>query len=224
MSITHLGSFVRHAASSAVLLLGLASLAGCGTTVVGGGGANEGGGGQAASSTGQGLGGSTSTASAPAMPAMAITRAQLEVLLEDSGYGSGGSFDPDELFLKLSDIGVSCGEASVLLPCGFHWSVSISLPPALQAVGVYDLESPQITAGKSETSELHEDPIDEEDCSWGGGGISGTLEILAIDDSSVHFRLTVSNSIVETDPSGEYVARAALSVKGAFTQTSCSRM
>jgi hypothetical protein len=205
MSITHLAS-VRQSVSAAVLLLGLASLAGCGTTVVGGGGADEGGGGQAASSTGQGLGGSTSTSSTPEMLAMAITRAQLEVLLDTGYFTSGGGFDPDELFLKLSDIGVSCGEASVLLPCGFHWSVSISLPPALQAVGVYDLESPQITAGKSETSELHEDPIDAEDCAWGGGGLSGTLEILAIDDSTVHFRLTVSNSIAETDPSGEYVA------------------
>ncbi len=212
MSITPVTSSLRRGFSSPVLLIGLASLAGCGTTIVGGGD-DEGGGGQAASSTGQGLGGSTSTSTAPAMPAMAITRAQLDVLWDDTGSGdvsssSGGGLDPNDLFLKLSDLGVSCGEAYVQLSCGFHWSATIGVPPALQAVGVYDLESPELSqySSMSETWDLHEDPYGPEDCVWGGGSMSGTLEILAIDDSEVHFRLTTSDTHWETDPSGEYVA------------------
>jgi hypothetical protein len=92
-------------------------------------------------------------------------------------------------------------------PCFSPLSL-FGVPPALQAVGIYDLESPELSqySGIAETWDLHEDPYGPDDCAQGFGAVSGTLEILAIDDSAVRFRVTLVDSVWKTDPSGEYVA------------------
>ncbi|WP_437586700.1 hypothetical protein [Sorangium sp. So ce1000] len=149
-------------------------------------------------------------------PAVALTRAQLDVLWDQywesqgdvgTGSGSGGAaLDPNDLFLRASDLGVSCGSPTTQLSCGGHWQVSIALPSAYQQVGVYDLEDPALSiySFMSETGELNSPQPD--DCPWGGGSFGpGTLEILAIDDAEVRFRLTMG-SFWEADPSGEYTA------------------
>lgn len=213
MSTSKLAGMLRAALYPPCLLLGLGMTAGCGSTINGSSG-DEGGGGSEGSPTTSGLGGGTSSSTAPTMSAMALTRAQRDALWEEENGGdtasssSAGGLDPNDLFLMASDVGVSCGEAYVDLPCGFHWSVGIGVPPALQAVGVYPLDGAELSqySLRSETSALHDDPQGPDDCAVGFGPLSGTLEILAIDETAVHFRLTVSDDLWDTDPSGEYVA------------------
>ncbi|MDC0678169.1 hypothetical protein [Sorangium atrum] len=154
-----------------------------------------------------------------ALPAVALTRAQMDVLWDrywesqgdvggssGSGGGDGPALDPDDLFLRASDLGVSCGSPTTQLRCGGHWQLSIVLPSAYQQVGVYDLEDPALISYShmSETGEPYSPRPD--DCPWGGGSFGpGTLEILSIDNAEVRFRLTVG-SLWDTDPSGEYTA------------------
>ncbi|WP_433926505.1 hypothetical protein AB3662_26665 [Sorangium cellulosum] len=151
------------------------------------------------------------------LPAIALTRAQQDVLWDeywasqdDVGAGSTGSgdvaLDPNDLFLRVSDLGESCGAPMARLTCGGHWEMRLVLPSAYQRVGVYDLEDPGLMyySGMSVTGEPHAPGSDE--CGGGGGSIGpGTLEILAIDEAEVRFRVTF-NGFWDVDPSGEYTA------------------
>jgi len=146
-----------------------------------------------------------------------MTRAQNDILWEEywnendkSGttVAAGGTptLNPNDLFLMFSDMGASCDSPTVNVPCGNHYRVTIVLPPALQAVGVYDLKSPEITFYSStwETGPL--DSTGPDGCSQGGGSIlGGTLEILSIDASEVHFKVEL-DPFWDTNPDGEYTA------------------
>ncbi|MGK3968448.1 hypothetical protein WMF38_30240 [Sorangium sp. So ce118] len=200
-------------------------LAACDVTILGGG-ANDGGatdpdepsgeGGSAGHDGCGGAGGNIDPGNT--LPAVALTRAQLDVLWDEywenqgdveSGVSTGGGeaeLDPNDLFLRASDLGVSCGSPTTKLTCGGHWQLSIGLPSAYQQVGVYDLQDPGLIlySMMSETGEPNSSVPD--DCPWGGGSIGrGTLEILAIDEVEVRFRVTV-DWFWESDPSGEYTA------------------
>ena len=152
-------------------------------------------------------------------PAVAMTRAQLDVLWNEyweehtsssvstTTTGGGSDLDPNDLFIQIADVGASCNSPSVELDCGGHWNVSIGIPPALQYPGVYDLEDPALSlySFMSETGQPHSPAPD--DCSWGGGSLGpGTLEIVSISESEIHFKLTLLPFIWESDPSGEYTA------------------
>jgi hypothetical protein len=201
---------MNNAVRSLFLLAPLA-LAACTTTVIGGGTGGGGGDTVTRPTTGGSVGGGLSS--------VAMTRAQNEAAWDaywaahptQSGSAvssGGGGLDPNDLFLLASDLGSACGSPTTDLTCGGHWSFAIVLPPSLQAVGVYDLNDPALVqySTMSETGQpygMGGDP----DCSWGGGSFvgGGTLEILSIDASAVHYRLTMSNPF-EVDPSGEYTA------------------
>ncbi|WP_437284248.1 hypothetical protein [Sorangium sp. So ce406] len=152
------------------------------------------------------------------LPAIALTRAQQDVLWDEywasqddvgtssSAGGGEAALDPDDLFLRVSDLGESCGSPMAHLTCGGHWELRIVLPSAYQHVGVYDLEDPGLMyySGMSMTGEPHAPGSDE--CGGGGGSLGpGTLEILAIDEAEVRFRITV-NGFWDVDASGEYTA------------------
>lgn len=201
-------------------------LAACDVTFIDGG-TNDGGGtdpvdpssGEGGSAGHAGCGGSDGGAEpVDTLPAVALTRAQMDVLWEEywasqddvgtSGSTGGGDveLDPNDLFLRASDLGVSCGSPTTKLTCGGHWALSIVLPSAYQHVGVYDLEDPGLThySMMSATGEPYSPRPD--DCPWGGGTIGrGTLEILAIDEAEVRFRVTL-HGLWDADPSGEYAA------------------
>lgn len=151
--------------------------------------------------------------------AVAMTRAQLDVLWDEywdeqgepgtssSSSGGGGALDPNDLFIQISDMGASCGSPTVELSCGGHWSLSLALPPAYQAVGIYDLEDPQLAqySSMSETGEPYSPAPD--DCGWGGGSLgSGTLEVVSIDEQSIEIVVTMDQSFWNVDPSGTYTA------------------
>lgn len=212
-------------ARSLPLLVASLVLAACGNTIVYGGGSGDvdqdtttataGGGG----STGEG-GSTGSSSSEPQVPAVALTRAQNDIIWEEyweshdpsgGSTSSGGSqnLDPNDLFLHLSDLGVSCGSPTVDLPCGGHHELTLVLPPAFQQVGEYDLEDLQLVAYSimSESGTLNSP--DPEDCprAWGGGSLgSGTLKIISIDQTEVRFRVKLTSGLWESDPSGEYTA------------------
>jgi hypothetical protein len=192
------------------LLLGSILLAACGTVVSGGGGEGE-------------QNPTSSTGDAPddtVRPAVAYTRAQNDVLWDEywasqgssgggstSGGSGGDNLDPNDLFLRISDMGVMCSSPATDLSCGGHYELTLVLPPALQKVGVYDLEDPQLVAysSMSETGDLNS--ADPEDCPGGGGSLGqGSVEIIAINDAEVRFKVSMGGSIWSTDPSGDYTA------------------
>lgn len=195
------------------LLLASFLLVACGNVVIGGGGP-----GATSSAGGTGGGGSTAPGTgAPTLPAVALTRAQNDILWDEywsthdpSGTttsSGGGNLDPNDLFLHLSDVGVSCGSPSVDLPCGGHYEMTLVLPPSLQQVGIYPFDNPELVkySGIWETGDLYSS--DPEDCSSGGGSLfGGSLEILSIDPTEVHFKVTSTSGVSDTNPSGEYTA------------------
>ncbi len=170
---------------------------------------------------GSGNGPSSSTGVVPGdgdALAVALTRAQNDILWEEywsthdpsgsSSSGGGGNLNPNDLFLRLSDLGASCQSPTTELTCGGHWQLSLVLPPALQQVGVYDLESAELTAYSYMSEMGQPNSPAPEDCPWGGGSTGpGTLEILAIDETEVHFKVQFAGGgIWSSDPSGEYTA------------------
>ena len=147
--------------------------------------------------------------------AVALTRAQIDALRDAEPEtntvtattgGNLPALEPADLFLKISDLGAACDEAYTQLSCGGHWSLSIALPPEYQAVGVYELGDSKISqySMMSETTESYSTP---EDCGWGGGTIGeGTIEVLAIDEGEVRFRIDMQSTFLEVNPNGEYTA------------------
>jgi hypothetical protein len=126
-----------------------------------------------------------------------------------TGTGGGIEPDPNEIILEVSDLALmACDIYPVRVPCGGHWKLSFTLPAAYQQVGVYNLDDPALHGSVFETFESYDSQPDS--CGMGGGTFfgfaSGTLEILAIDDAEVRFRLAVEGSPMERDPSGEYTA------------------
>jgi hypothetical protein len=150
--------------------------------------------------------------------AVAMTRAQLDVLWDEywqqqggasgssSSSGGGGGLNPDDLFIRISDLGATCSSPTTELSCGGHWQVSIALPPAYQAPGIYDLEDVRISSysSMSETGQLYS--ADPDDCAFGGGSLgTGTIEVLSTTESEIELVLTM-DTFFESDPSGTYKA------------------
>ncbi len=191
-----------------LFLLAPLALAACGTTIVNGGGTG-----------GDGVGGGDGGGDVgTGVAAVAMTRAQNDAAwaaywaANPPGSGSttssgGGGLNPNDLFLHVSDLGVSCSLPLTELSCGGHWDLTIVLPPAYQAVGVYDLEDPGLLQYSVLTSTGQPNGSGGDlDCSWGGGSIgSGSVEILSIDASEVRFRVNVVDPF-DANPSGEYTA------------------
>lgn len=151
--------------------------------------------------------------------AVAMSRAELDALWDayweeqgelsgsSSSSGGGGDLDPNDMFIRVSDLGASCSSPTTDLPCGGHWSVSLALPPAYQAVGVYDLEDPRIAQYSHMTESGEPYSPQPDDCGFGGGTIgSGTIEIVSITDDAVEFVLTLEQTFWNADPSGLYTA------------------
>src|SRR5688572_625760 len=77
-------------------------------------------------------------------PAIAMTRAQRQVLLDEhagtSGVSTTGAVpqDPNDLFVTISDTAWGCDEYPSP-ECGGHWTVDLVLTESLRQVGVHDL-------------------------------------------------------------------------------------
>jgi hypothetical protein len=123
----------------------------------------------------------------------------------DSGGGGGGpEIDPDSLYVTITNGAARCEDPFAANACGSLWSVSFTLPPALQQPGVYALW-PDLGGGFTVTGE----PYPEGDCAWGGGTLEGTIEIVEIADGVVRGSIRDAwapdfdpNLAFEADPCG----------------------
>lgn len=111
------------------------------------------------------------------------------------GSSGGGEPDPATLYVRLSDQEMSCGDPTAALQCGGHWEVTIAIPPEFQAPGLFSLLGPEVHGSASETGP---DSGDNE-CSFGGGSLPATLEIVAIDDLKIEGRLCHVESLLSID-------------------------
>lgn len=111
------------------------------------------------------------------------------------GSSGGGEPDPATLYVRLSDQEMSCGDPTAALQCGGHWEVTIAIPPEFQAPGLFNLLGPEVHGSASETGP---DSGDNE-CSFGGGSLPATLEIVAIDDLKIEGRLCHVESLLSVD-------------------------
>lgn len=175
---------------SLVILLGatIASLAACGTEVVGGGGQGGGGQGGSTASAGDGGNGGGGVGGANAGTPNAIAMLYSELSSPNAtgttvaSSGTGGGPGPDTLYIAVASDGQLCNDPFKAEPCGDQWRVSFGIPVELQKVGVISLSDPSIISNFSMSG-----PIDPSGICSGGGGsfLDGTLEITAIDGNHV---------------------------------------
>jgi hypothetical protein len=155
-----------------------------------------------------GHGGSQTTSSGPELKADGIAIRWSDALSNADGttVGSttssgGGGVDPNGLLITVYGGGAqtSCKAPFGGTYCG-GWSVSFTLPPALQKPGVVSLADPNLHASFS----MGGGSGDE--C-WGGGGsfTEGGVEIVSIDDKAIALKLTGTNTL-EFDANGSHTA------------------
>lgn len=111
------------------------------------------------------------------------------------GSSGGGEPDPATLYVRLSDQEMSCGDPTAALQCGGHWEVTIAIPPEFQAPGLFNLLGPEVHGSASETGP----DSGNNECSFGGGSLPATLEIVAIDDLKIEGRLCHVESLLSID-------------------------
>jgi hypothetical protein len=169
----------------------LAVASGCGTKVVSGNGTHSGstgttGGNNLGGGNGEG-GHSTSVGGGPAGTEVAIRWGDIPVdatggTSVSTSVGGGTGPDPDSYEFTISDGETACASFWAS-PCG-SWRVNFNIAPASLHVGAI---IPQ-----SEMNVTH--TINDTGCNGtsavGGGGGPGQAEILAIDASSISYRLT----------------------------------
>jgi hypothetical protein len=120
----------------------------------------------------------------------------------------GPAVDPDTLFIRLGSESASCGDPFAAMACDGDSRLSFTLPASLQKTGVLNLSDPAIGAQHART------PGDgAPSCAAVTGAMSdGSVEILAIDETSVSLR--VYRSYV-SDSTGTF------EVDGLYTATIC---
>lgn len=150
------------------------------------------GGGQVGTSTGVGGGSSTSTGGGdPGETGIALFGDEIPetgggggTSVASSGVGGGGGgFDPDRLYLFLSNQPQLCSDPFGVDPgCELQtFQAVIGLPPEYQTEGTYDLDDPAIISNFGEFG-----PDGQGGCQGGGGSFwEGTIRITLIDDTTI---------------------------------------
>lgn len=126
----------------------------------------------------------------------------------DLPAGSAPIGDPESLVLYFGNTSFTCEAPLMSSACDgtMKWQFVLSIPPELDREGLIYLDDPRI--GFSEVITL-------DSCGGGGGsgnGFWGTLEILALDATSVSVRLTGTTATSELAFDGDYVATRCGSV------------
>lgn len=118
----------------------------------------------------------------PCVGAAGPVKAEVIAYLE-SQIGDGETDgEPGRLYLRFSSQSFTCADPHDDLACGQHWEVSLQIPAEFLVPGVYALADGPIDASANSTG-------DGDVCEKGGGAVSGTLEIDAVEDGSVIGRL-----------------------------------
>lgn len=122
---------------------------------------------------------------------------------DSGGGGTGGTGDepsPDTLVVQVSTGPDDCADPHAVLECGDYWSVTMLVPPELQVPGTYDLFE-QLMATAAFTGTFDEGV----GCTFGGGTIEGTAELVEVSEAQVVVRLSAVTP-VDADVDGEHVA------------------
>lgn len=157
-----------------------------------------GGGGSTATTTVSGSGATATGSSALAMKGSDFTPGSLQW----NGTGFAPWDRPDSLVLLMGSGQEQCASPSYSIDCDGQgrWQTILTIPAELDAAGTIDLTDSRIGA-----YELTLDP----GCAralGSGNGFSGTLEISALDESSVSFTLKDSGGSGHPPANGTYVA------------------
>jgi len=159
----------------------------------GGGGATGGGGG---ATDGAGGGGGTYSGQS-----LALLHSQIPSSSSSSGSSSTsttstGGVDPNSLYIKLSNMTLTCNDPNGS-SCG-QWRVSIRIPPNLQQTGTLQLSNSQLTSMYSLTNQ---------NCTSAGGGpfTQGTLQITTLNSQVVEGILS-NTSTYPGDVNGPFTA------------------
>jgi hypothetical protein len=142
--------------------------------------------------------------------AVANTWAQMKVLHQqfcteigappDCGYTPTVLPAAEDLFLRFSDLDVSCDAPTVQFTgCESHWYVRMYVPVSAQQVGTYDLGTSAVHAGFDET-------FAGDGCASVMGRLAvGTVELTTIEAARVDFVLDADPPYA-ANPSGTYSA------------------
>lgn len=103
----------------------------------------------------------------------------------DSDGTTGEDDDPNLLYVRFSSETFTCADPHDRLSCDHQWELSLRIPAAFQAPGLYTVKWNAILGFGQETG--NDAPAD--DCDGGGSTATGTLEIIAIDEQKVVGRL-----------------------------------
>ncbi|MFZ6182507.1 hypothetical protein [Nannocystis pusilla] len=103
----------------------------------------------------------------------------------DSDGTTGEDDDPNLLYVRFSSETFTCADPHERLSCDHQWELSLRIPTAFQAPGLYTVKWTDILGFGQETG--NDAPAD--DCDGGGSTATGTLEIIAIDEDKVVGRL-----------------------------------
>lgn len=112
----------------------------------------------------------------------------------NTGTGCWEGPPADSLTVHLSSEPYVCGEPFEHPPCG-NWDLAFSIPPELQAPGVYHLSGPAIVG---QAIEVDAEPVDGA-CETRWETFHATLEILAVDETGVTGRLCHVDSPLYAD-------------------------
>lgn len=165
-------------------------------------GEGDGDGGESPGTGGGGVGGG-----AASYNALALYRSQVPDVSgggeNSTSTGGGTDLDPNDLFVIISNHGLTCVDPYGSYACG-NWRVAIVIPPALQVPGVLDLHSPELLnySGFSVSG-----PDDGSGNCYGGGGsfYDGTVEIVSLDATQVVVRFEGTDTS-EFDVDGVHTA------------------
>ncbi|PCC70649.1 hypothetical protein SAMN02745121_05465 [Nannocystis exedens] len=105
---------------------------------------------------------------------------------QDSDGTTGEDDDPNLLYVRFSSETFTCADPHDRISCGHEWELSLRIPQAFQAPGVYSFSWAGVHAFGLQTGA---DLGSGDDCDGGGGVAKGTLEIVAIDADKVVGRL-----------------------------------
>lgn len=110
----------------------------------------------------------------------------LESQIPEAAGTTGEDDDPNLIYIRFSDLPFTCADPHDRVNCGHHWDLSVRIPSAFQAPGLYAFswEGPHAFGYESGP-----DVGQGDDCDGGGSVAKGTLEILAIDDDKITGRL-----------------------------------
>lgn len=112
---------------------------------------------------------------------------------EVTGANSGGMGDtggsglaPDTLVVQISNGPDDCDDPHATVECADVWTVTLMIPPELQAPGTYDLLDLRATA-------LDWEPHGDTSCSFGGGTLEGTAELFEVSPQVVSGHVSPTN-------------------------------